>query len=94
MNHKIDCIERLLKLNHSYDEICDWLVLNKFTDDISVKANLRLREKAEFIYKVLKQKEKEEKIILLYFEWSTLPSESIKITCTTQEEEKVFTYGL
>ncbi len=93
MGRKVECIQRLIEINHSYEEICDWLILNKFTNFISVGEFTRPKEKAEFIYEILREQEKEENIILLYFEWSILPKESIKITCTTKNEEKYFSYG-
>lgn len=91
---KIECIERLLEKNHSYEEICEWLVLNKFTEAIVARQNIRIKERAEFIYNILKKEQANDNIILLYFEWSILPKESIKITCVTPKEEKFFTYGL
>lgn len=94
MTRKIECIERLIVVNHAYEEICDWLILNKFTDEQSVKLPHLDLEKAEFIYEILKRLEKDEKLLLLYFEWSLLPKETIKITCVTPTEEKLFTYGL
>lgn len=94
MKREIDCIERLLDKNFSYPEICDWLLLNKLADSVDVENNVRTRERAEFVYSVLKQAQKDEKIMLLYFEWSLLPKETIKITCITETEEKFFTYGL
>jgi len=94
MNRKVDCISRLLEVNHSYEEICDWLIENKFADPIYANANSRISEKSDFIYKILKENEANGNIILLYFEWSILPTESIKITCVTPKEEKLFTYGL
>jgi len=94
MNRKVECLERLLEVNHSYDEIGEWLVENKLTDTVTIKSYNRTKERAEFLYSLLKQASIDEKIILLYFEWSILPVESIKITCTTATEEKQFTYGL
>lgn len=94
VGHKVECIERLLEKNHSYEEICEWLILNKFTDAITAKQNTRTKEKAEFIYGIFKKEQADDNIILLYFEWSILPTESIKITCVTSKEEKFFTYGI
>lgn len=94
MIREIDCIERLIEINHSFEEIRDWLVLNKFADEITINQQMRTREQAEFIYQILKKLEKEEKLILLYFEWTLLPKQTIKITCVTSSEEKLFTYGL
>lgn len=90
----IECIQRLLEKNKAYHEICDWLILNKFTDEAAVKQPYNEKLQAEFIYGILKNLEKEDKLILLYFEWTLLPKETIKITCVTETEEKLFTYGL
>jgi len=94
MSRKIECIARLLEKNHSYDEIAEWLVINKFTNKIALDNLTRDKERAEFIYNVLKQRQLDEDIQLLYFEWNILPQETIKITCVTNKEEKFFTYGL
>jgi len=94
MNRKVECIERLLEINHSYEEIGEWLADNKFTDQTVVYSLKRTSERAKFIYATMKKAAEDGKIILLYFEWALLPSESIKITCTTLTEEKMFTYGI
>lgn len=94
MNRNIECIGRLLDKNYSYDDISEWFVENKFTDDIIIRQYTRTSERAQFIYDILKENQANDNIILLYFEWTILPKESIKITCTTHKEEKVFTYGL
>lgn len=94
MNRKIECIERLLEINYSYEEMGEWLVENKFTDYATVDSYKRTKEQAEFIYSTFRQLADDDKIILLYFEWSILPTESIKITCVTPTEERLFTYGL
>lgn len=94
MGRKIDCIQRLIEKNLAYDEIAEWLILNKFTTDIVAKEYTRPKEQAEFIFYTLKQGVVDEKVILLYFEWTILPTETIKITCTITTEEKQFTYGL
>lgn len=94
MKRNIDCVERLLTINHSYDEIVEWLTLNKFVDEVDLKGLTRDRERAEFIYGIFNKKKQEDEIILLYFEWTVLPKETIKITCVTKNEEKFFTYGI
>lgn len=94
MNRKTECIERLLEKNHLWVDISDWLIDNNFTNKLEVKELTRTIERAQFIYDILKENEANNKIILLDFEWILLPKEYIKIICTTQTEEKEFTYGL
>ncbi len=92
MNKKIECIKRLLSHDRYY-EFANWLVGQRLTNKDDMKDLSRDQEKAEFIYTILKTAEKEEKLILLDFEWALLPLETIKITCVTETEKKEFTYG-
>jgi len=94
MNKKVDCIMRLLVKNECYMDICAWLIEQKFTELSEVQTKIRLQERAEFIYFILKEAEEKEKLMLLDFEWTILPLETIKITCVTEREKKEFTYGL
>lgn len=94
MNKKVDCIMRLLVKNECYMDICTWLIEQKFTELSEVQTKIRLQERAEFIYFLLKEAEEKEKLLLLDFEWVILPLETIRITCVTEREKKEFTYGL
>jgi hypothetical protein len=76
-----------------YQEIAEYLLMNKFAVSTDVAAAIHLQERAEFIYHALKKAETEEKLLLLDFEWKILPLEQIKIICVSAREERQFTYG-
>ena len=92
MNKRIECIKRLVDADRFY-EFTEWLIEHKIIKKEDTIGLDRNQEKAEFIYATLKRAEKEEQLILLDFEWSLLPLETIKIICVTELEKKEFTYG-
>jgi len=94
MNRKTECVERLLEKSYLWEDISEWLVDNKFASTLEIDNVSRTIERAEFIYNLLKVNEANDKIILLDFEWVLLPKEYIRIICTTEKEEKEFTYGI
>jgi hypothetical protein len=76
-----------------YDEISEYLLMNKLAVATDIAAAIHLQERAEFVFYTLKKAEADEKLMLLDFQWSILPIEQIKITCVSAREEKLFTYG-
>ena len=92
INPKIQCIMRYLEKN-GYDEIAEYLLSNKLAVSTDLRAAVHLQERAELILVSLTKAQKEEKLLLLDFEWRILPMEQIKITCVSPREEKLFTYG-
>ena len=78
---------------NGYQEIAEYLLSYKFVESTDIAAAIHLQERAELIYVALKKAEKEEKLLLLDFQWSILPLEQIKITCVSPREERQFTYG-
>ena len=93
MNKKIACIKRLIDNNRFY-EFTEWLTEHKLMAKDDAVELTRNQEKAEFVYTTLKKAEKDDKLILLDFEWTILPLETIKITCITETTHKEFTYGV
>jgi hypothetical protein len=77
-----------------YYEITEWLINYNFTSEEELRSFSRDSEKSNFIYRKLKELEQRGDLLLLDFEWQFLPIEIIKITCTTKEEQRLFTYGL
>jgi hypothetical protein len=90
---ELECIKRLVQKGY-YHEIANWLIESKFIHGGDIQTLSRDLERAEFIYRKLKHLEEEGKLLLLDFEWQILPLEFIKLMCTTEHEEKLFTYGL
>lgn len=92
MNKKIECIKRLIEKDRFY-EFTEWLIEHKMISKDDIVGLTRNQERAEFIYTTLKKAERDEKLILLDFEWTLLPLETIKITCITEITQREFTYG-
>lgn len=93
MNKRIECIKRLVDMGR-FHEFIEWFLEHKLITSDSVIGLDRTKERSEFIYAAMKRAEADNNLILLYFEWSLLPLETIKITCATATEKKEFTYGI
>ena len=93
MNKRIECIKRLIDMGRFY-QFAEWFIEHKLITPDSVVGLDRPKERSEFIYSAMKAAESDGRLILLYFEWTFLPLETIKITCATPTEKKEFTYGL
>jgi hypothetical protein len=88
MKKKIACIERLLEIG-LYDEFIHWLTDSSLVKEVQ-KDLLSNYARAEYIYSILEKNAKDNKIILLDYDWVVLPVEIIKITCVTDREKKEF----
>jgi hypothetical protein len=94
MNPKLECIKRLLNKTNCFVEISEWLIELKILEQSSLKLKTRPDERAILILDALTKAEEKEVFQLLYFEWTILPVESIKLTCVTNKESKEFKYKL
>jgi hypothetical protein len=94
MNKKIECIKRLIKKNNAYLEICEWLLERKLITDLQIESHTRLDERAQLIFNILEEAVERPDFQMIDWEWQVLPLELIKITCITETEVKVFSYGL
>jgi hypothetical protein len=94
LNNKIECIKRLMKLDHHH-ELMQWMIESKLVTSDSLRANSKSEQHmSELIYSTLKKASDNETIILLDYEWTILPKEYIKIIIVTEKESTSFTYGL
>lgn len=94
LNNKIECLKRLIRLGHHHD-LVQWLVEYKILTLDELKANSRSEQStSELIYFALNKACKEEKILLLDYEWTILPKEYIKILIVTEKESQTFNYGI
>ena len=94
MNKKLECIKRLVEFERFYD-LKEWMVESKLALESDFKGLTRDSEKAEYIYITLTKAAQDGSILMLLdYEWSLLPFESIKLTCITNAEKKEFTVGL
>ena len=72
---EIDCITRLFKLTECYNELVDYLIEEKILLESDL-TNLKLElNKSKSLHEILKQAEKEDKLLLLSFDWVLLPVE-------------------
>lgn len=91
--NKIDCIKHLIDMG-SHLELVDWMIDSKFIDKNAIlnsKSNLTT---AELIHIALAKSAKDDRIMLLDYEWTILPREYIKLTIVTDREKREFTYNL
>lgn len=88
MKKKIACIERLIEIG-LYEEFIDWMLDSSLIKEMP-KDLLSNYAKAEYIYSVLERSAKDNKLMLLDYDWIMLPVEIIKITCITDREKKEF----
>ena len=92
MNKEQECLQRLFKLTTCYAEIVDFLFEEKLIDEATITALKAEHDKVDFLYRILKQHEKTEKISLLSFYWIILPDERISINIVTDRAVKDFNY--
>ena len=89
---ELECIHKLI-YEDMYYEFQEYLIDNKIAKAEEFVNLANDAEKARFICATLEQAAKDEKLILLDYEWAFLPIEIIKVTCVTETEKKEFTYG-
>lgn len=93
MNKKnVECIFRMLELG-AFDEFKEFLIDIKVASEESFIGLNRTSEKARFICEALHKAAEDELLLLLDYEWTLLPFETIKITCVTEREKKEFSHG-
>ena len=87
-----DCIARLFKLANCYEELVDFLMAEKIISESDL-VNLKLElNKPKLLHEILKKAEKEDKLILLAFDWIVLPIERLRLQLITERSNKEFTY--
>jgi len=89
---ELECIHKLI-YEGMYEEFKEYIIDNKLAKEEDFKLLNRDSEKARFIGHTLDNAAKEEKLLLLDYEWSLLPLEIITITCINLTEKKEFKYG-
>lgn len=89
---ELDCLKRMFKLTHCYNDLVDFLLEEKLIND-SQLTNLKLElDKAKFLYELIKKAEKDDKILLFSFDWVVLPVERIRIRLITERNTKELTH--
>jgi hypothetical protein len=93
LNNRIECVKTLIHKNGYYD-LMEWLQENKMLDKEKWKTADSLQLKSELVVRSLSAAEQDQRLLLLDYEWTILPLETIRITCVTDKEKKEFTFGL
>lgn len=92
MTRKEQCLQRLFDLTTCFAEMVDFLFNEKLISEEQIQ-DLKLEvDKVNFLYNLLKEHEKKEKINLLSFDWIMLPEERIKVTIITDRAVQDFSY--
>lgn len=93
LNNRIECVKTLINKNGYYD-LMEWLQENKILDKERWKNADSLQLKSELVVRSLSAAEQDQRLLLLDYEWTILPLETIRIMCVTDKEKKEFTFGL
>lgn len=89
---EIECLARLFKLTNCYEDFVDHLLDEKILSADRI-TDLKLElNKPKFLYETLKEAEKEDKLLLLSFDWALLPVERIRVRLVTTRNSRDFTY--
>jgi len=95
MNHKkVEFINRLLRLSHCYEELVQFLIDERMISDFEMSSLKDEADKPRLIYEYLEKLKKEEKLLLLDYEWTILPIERLKLTVVTARDSREFSYNI
>ena len=87
-----ECLARLFKLTNCYADLVDFLVGEKILSEAQV-LELKLElNKPKALLALMKKAEKDEKILLLAFDWILLPVERLRLRLVTERNSKEFAY--
>jgi len=90
---EVECIDRLLTMGLMVDEMMDFFLEEKVMDPANMAAFRLARDKALYIYDLVKKAKLNDKVSLFDYEWVILPVERIKITAVTERNSKEFIYN-
>ena len=75
------------------DEMINFLKEQRLINDFQVSAITNDSDKAKYLYNLLETLKKEDKLLLLDYEWSILPVERLKLTIVTERTQREFYYN-
>lgn len=94
MRREIECIKRFFELAGQEVDLRSFLLQVKIAKSEDFQGLASKQEIAEKYFLLLRQALKDEKAVLVFYEWQILPEESIRITISTEGEHKEFSFGL
>jgi hypothetical protein len=75
------------------DEIINFLKEQKLINDFQVSAMTNDSDKAKYLHNLLETLKREDKLLLLDYEWTILPVERLKLTIVTERIQREFIYN-
>lgn len=90
---EVECIQRLIDVALMVEEWMDFLLENKLMDISGIPTFQLEKNKALYIYNIISEGKKSEKVLLFDLEWAILPIERIKVTIVTTRNTKEFVYN-
>lgn len=90
---KIEFLDRLFKLAGCFDELCGFMADERLLDASLLLTLKNTSEKARWIVNFLDDLQKDEKIMLVSYEWQVLPVERLKLTIVTSKANKEFYFN-
>ena len=90
---EIDCLKEYFTKTNSLDSFVQFLQEEKIFPADGFTTLATFDEKVRSVYEHLQKAVKEEKLLLLSFEWRLLPIHQIKIEMITIRSKRDFLYG-
>lgn len=89
---EIDCMARLFKLADCYTELVEFMIQEKILGKSDLTSLKLDSNKPRFLLDILKKAVKDDKLLLLDFNWIILPVERIRIHLVTERSTKELAY--
>lgn len=90
---KVEFLRRLFALSPCMDEVIIFLKEQKLINDFQMTAIANDSDKAKYLFNLLEALKKEDKLLLLDYEWAILPIERLKLTIVTERMQREFTHN-
>lgn len=90
---KIEFYRRLFTLAACQDELITFLKDQRLINDFQRTEIINESDKAKYICQLIEGLKKEEKLLLLDYEWTILPVERLKLTIITERTQREFCYN-
>jgi len=91
--NEVECIQRLISVGMMVEEWMDFLLEEKLMVVEDIPSFRLEKDKASYIYGLIKTAKDSDRVLLFDFEWAILPIERIKITVVTPRNSKEFVYN-
>ena len=93
MQKKIDFLNRLFKLAYSDSELLLFLTEEKLISDFERSCLKDEADIPKFFANLLEKLKREDRLLLLDYEWQVLPVERLKLTLVTERNSREFVFN-